>query len=225
MNILIQLRACKIEYENKITVCAIREYSTNHINIIRRATQIQTTMRPPRKICIAVPLTEEIRLVPQWKKLIQPQFDTKESITVEDYGTIIEQYLGCEEYHIKQYFFLEAWIELGGPLIKELGGKKTCTNNWITNLVKFDGRRCKNIELAVRSYRFVFEELTGKNEHADVIQRVLRENAKFVALMLQVDSSKFGHLIDADVRSLADEYLKKRHSRTRSRQRSWKLRA
>ena len=52
----------------------------------------------------------------------------------------------------------------------------------------------------------MFEEL--KSEHSEVIQRTLREDAKFVAAMLEV-SYKFWHLVTVDVRKSAEEYLKK----------------
>jgi hypothetical protein len=90
---------------------------------------------------------------------------------------------GCEAYHIRQYYFVEAWIELGGPLIKELSDDKNWTNNWIINILKFDGQKCKNTQLAKNSYSYLFEEL--KSEHSEVIQRTLREDAKIVAAMLE----------------------------------------
>ena len=164
-------------------------------------------MRTERKNYIAPPLTKVLRSVPEWNKIIKTQFDTKETVTVEDYGAIIDKHLGCEAYHIRQYYFVEAWIELGGPLIKELSGDKNWTSNWILNILKFDGRKCKNTRLAEKSYSYLFKEL--KNEHSEVIQRSLREDAKFVAAMLELSSYKFVHLVSVDVRKSAEEYLKK----------------
>jgi hypothetical protein len=164
-------------------------------------------MRPERKNYITPTLTKENRTVPVWKDIIKIQFDTKETETVEDYGAIVEKHLGCEAHHIGQYFFLQAWIELGGPLIKELNGDKNWTNIRIQTLSKFDGRKCKNKRLADKSYRWLFDEL--KSEHSELIQRKLCEDTKFVAAMLEVNSNKFSYLVSDDVQKSAEEYLKK----------------
>jgi hypothetical protein len=143
-------------------------------------------MRTERKNYIAPPLTKVLRSAQEWKNIIEPKFDTKETVTVEDYGAIIDKHLGCEAYHIHQYYFVQAWMELGGPLIKELSGDKNWTTQWIVSLVKFDGRKCKNTQLAEKSYGYLFNEL--KSEHSEVIQRTLINDEKFVAEYLKKEA-------------------------------------